>query len=57
MTKCDFCEMSSPKGKCRYDSQFVREDYCKKAIERMVEALKANSDKYGVTAFDEEDEE
>lgn len=45
MTKCDFCEMSSPKGKCRYNSQFVREDYCKRAIRRMVEALKANKEK------------
>lgn len=45
MTKCDFCEKSSPKGKCRYDSQFVREDYCKRAIKLMVEVLKINKEK------------
>lgn len=45
MTKCDFCEMSSPKGKCYYASQFVREDYCERAIRRMVEVLKASKEK------------
>ena len=40
MTKCDFCTMSSPKGKCFYISQTARQGDCKKAIDKMVEALK-----------------
>lgn len=39
MTKCDFCEMSSPKGKCHWSLQASRESDCRKAIERMVKAL------------------
>ena len=40
MTKCDFCEKSSPKGGCFWSIQSCREPYCLKAIQRMTEALK-----------------
>ena len=40
MTKCDFCTKSSPGGKCYWSMQAAREDDCKKAIEKMVKALK-----------------
>lgn len=43
MTKCDFCKMSSPNGKCFWLSQAAREDDCRKAIKLMVEALKSNN--------------
>lgn len=39
MIKCDFCTQSSPSGKCRYELQGTREDYCEKAIKQMVKAL------------------
>lgn len=39
MTKCDFCTKSSSDGKCYCDFQFIREDNCKKAIDRMVKAM------------------
>ena len=39
MTKCDFCTMSSPRGKCFWASRVAREDDCKKAINRMTKAL------------------
>ena len=39
MTKCDFCTMSDPKGKCFWSSRMAAEDDCKKAIERMIIAL------------------
>lgn len=42
MTKCDFCAMCSPSGRCYWSGQVFREDYCEKAIRRMVEALKAS---------------
>ena len=45
MTKCDFCTMSTPSGRCYWSDQSFREDYCEKAIERMVEALKASKEK------------
>ena len=45
MTKCDFCKMSSPKGKCFWSSQFAREDDCRKAIKRMSETLKEEPQK------------
>ena len=40
MNKCDFCEKSSPNGKCFWSSQTARESDCKKAIKRMMEVLK-----------------
>lgn len=40
MTKCDFCTQSMPNGKCFWHSQVAREDDCKKAIEKMIEAFK-----------------
>ena len=43
MTKCDFCTQSRPDGTCKYSSQWVREDYCKKAINLMVKALKGKN--------------
>ena len=39
MTKCDFCEKSSPKGDCYWSIQSLRESDCRKAIQRMTEAL------------------
>lgn len=39
MTKCDFCEKSSPKGECYWTLAALRDDDCKKAIERMMKAL------------------
>lgn len=42
MKKCDFCTQSSPSGKCYWESQRVREEYCEKAIEKMVKFLKGN---------------
>lgn len=39
MTKCDFCTMSSPSGKCFWASQVARENDCKKAIKRITEVL------------------
>lgn len=41
MTKCDFCEKSSPKGKCRYDSQFVREELLQKSNKTHGRSLKS----------------
>lgn len=43
MTKCDFCTKSSSDGKCYCDFQFIREDNCKKAIDRMVKAMGNNN--------------
>lgn len=43
MTKCDFCTKSSYKGKCLCNCQIERENACKKAIEKMTEALKHKS--------------
>lgn len=40
MTKCDFCTKSTPDGKCFWAMQGSRESDCKKAIEKMTEALK-----------------
>lgn len=40
MTKCDFCTKSTPDGRCFWSLPSSREVDCKKAIERMVEALK-----------------
>lgn len=39
MTKCDFCEQSSPSGKCYWSTQVSREYDCEKAIKRMIKAL------------------
>ena len=39
MTKCDFCIKSDCNGKCTVKIEAFREDYCKEAIERMVQAL------------------
>ena len=40
MTKCDFCIYSAPHEKCFWITQALREESCKRAIERMTEALK-----------------
>ena len=40
MTKCDFCTKSDEKGRCSWSMQTLKESDCKKAIKRMVEALK-----------------
>ena len=40
MTKCDFCIKSTPDGRCFWTIQVLREDDCKKAIEKMCDALK-----------------
>ncbi len=45
MTKCDFCEYSSPKEKCYWSLQSIREDYCKEAIKRMVKAFQGSGKK------------
>ena len=46
MTKCDFCTMSDPTGKCFYLSTMARKSDCEKAIKQMVKALQgANSNK------------
>lgn len=45
MNKCDFCTMSSLRGKCFWNSQVAREDDCKKAIKRMSEALEKEPEK------------
>lgn len=43
MTKCEFCTQSLPNGKCSRGgflaAPSTREWYCKKAIEKMTEAL------------------
>lgn len=39
MKKCDFCEQSSPSGKCHWSLQASREADCKKAIKNMVKVL------------------
>lgn len=39
MTKCDFCTMSDPKGKCFWTSRVAAEDDCREAIKRMVKTL------------------
>ena len=38
--KCDFCTQSKPKGGCYFEYQCLREPYCKKAIKRMISAMK-----------------
>lgn len=40
MKKCDFCTQSCPKGKCKFELQSSRENYCKEAIKLMCVALK-----------------
>ena len=45
MTKCDFCTKSDGSGKCFWSFQSAREDDCKRAIEKMVETLKATDNK------------
>lgn len=45
MTKCNFCPMSSPSGKCFYACQTTREDDCKKAINKMAKALQKQNKK------------
>ena len=45
MTKCDFCTMSAPNGRCCWNFQASREDDCKKAIKQMVKALRKNEKK------------
>lgn len=40
MIKCNFCEKSLPKGECYWNIQSLRESDCRKAIQRMTEALK-----------------
>lgn len=40
MTKCDFCTMSYPNGKCYWSSRVAAEDDCEKAIKRMIKAYK-----------------
>ena len=40
MKKCDFCEKSLPNGECFWSLHAAREPYCKKAIEKMVEAFR-----------------
>ena len=40
MTKCDFCEKYLPNGECYWSLHAAREPYCKKAIDRMIEAFK-----------------
>lgn len=44
MTKCDFCTKSDSKGKCFWDTMVGRESDCKKAINKMIEALGNNRD-------------
>lgn len=39
MTKCDFCTRSDCKGNCTVVIEAFREDYCKKAIRLMIQAL------------------
>lgn len=34
MTKCDFCTMSDPKGKCFWSSRVAAEDDCREAIKK-----------------------
>ena len=45
MTKCDFCDKSYPAGNCFWSFRTGSEDDCKKAIERMNEALQEKSSK------------
>ena len=40
MTKCDFCPMSYPNGKCYWTSRLLAEDDCNKAIKRMMKTFK-----------------
>lgn len=44
-TDTHFHRMAAKLYSAGYNSQFVREDYCKRAIRRMVEALKASKEK------------
>lgn len=39
MTKCEFCEFSTPKGKCKCDIKSLRSEYCEIAIYRMTKCL------------------
>lgn len=39
MLKCSFCVDSSPKGKCRWQSESIRADHCRDAIASMVKAF------------------
>ena len=39
MKKCDFCEKSSPSGKCTWSIPSCRDSDCRKAIKRMMEVL------------------
>ena len=39
MKKCDFCTQSDEKGKCCWEVQAPRENYCKQAIKAMTKAL------------------
>lgn len=45
MKKCDFCKMSNPDGSCPYIAISAREDYCKKAVKRMADALNGSKKK------------
>lgn len=45
MTKCDFCTKSDSKGNCYWSFQSARESDCRKAIEKMIEALNGLKDK------------
>lgn len=39
MLKCHFCPDCSPKGKCRWSSEFVRSTHCEEAIGYMIRIL------------------
>lgn len=39
MLKCHFCPDCSPKGKCRWSSEFVRSTHCEEAIGHMIRIL------------------
>lgn len=57
MTKCDFCEMSSPKGKCFWSVQALREEDCNKAVKRMIMAFgHADGKKHRKEDMDEAEE-
>lgn len=43
MRKCDFCTKMKPDGQCWWTTQLAAEDDCKKAINKMTEALKSLS--------------
>ena len=37
--RCDFCSQREPNGKCTWTSHSCREEYCEKAIDKMIKIM------------------